>query len=139
MSATPINLAAERLVRHTAAHLLAVQPRECVCCYVMRMLDEFGCDCTLRFAKRYRDAEAPRATALERRFGQVGGYCDCEIFMNGWTLQQRFWTPEREEVVDGKTELIEAESPTELPPCATVRRGSIRPCSNWVRRSTYWY
>jgi len=98
------------------------------------MLDEFNCDGTLRFAKRYRDAEAPRATAVERRLGDVGGFCDCEIFMNGWTLYERFWTPEREEVVDGWTTVVDAEPPTELPACATVRRGSVRPCANWTRR-----
>jgi hypothetical protein len=133
MSADPIDLEAARLVGHTAADLLAVRRGECVCCYVGRMLDEFGCDCTLRFATRYRDSEAPRATGLERRLGQVGGYCDCEIFLNGWTLHQRFRTPTREVDMDGITTEEEMTEPVELPPCATVRRGSIRPCTNWVR------
>ena len=134
MSTVPIDLAAERLVRRAGADILAVRPGECLCCYVGRLLDEYGCDCTLRFARQYRDAVAPRATALERRLGYVGGYCDCEIFLNGWSLDRTFWTPVREVTKDGIVMQEEADEPRELPPCATVRRGSIRPCRNWVRR-----
>src|SRR4051794_3145528 len=39
-------------------------PVECLGCYVWRMLDEYGCNATLRWACRWRDARAPRATAL---------------------------------------------------------------------------
>jgi len=70
-------------VRRAAAGILAVRPGECLCYYVGRLLNEYCCDCTLRFARQYRDAVAPRATALERRLGYVGGYCDCVIFLNG--------------------------------------------------------
>lgn len=139
MSTIPIDLEAERLVRRVAADLIAIRPGECLVCYVARMLDEFGCRCTLRFAKRYRDAEAPRATALERRLGQVGGFCDCEIFLNGWKLHQRFRKPVREVDAYGIVFEEDAEEPAELPPCATVRRGSIRPCANWIRRSYGFY
>ena len=55
---------------------------ECLLCYVYRML-EHGCT-GLRWALHYRDLRAPRATALEARLGQKGGYCDCEIFMNAY-------------------------------------------------------
>ncbi|MDX6357453.1 MAG: hypothetical protein QOH37_507 [Nocardioidaceae bacterium] len=46
---------------------------ECLYCYVARMLDEHGRDCTLRWAGHYRDLRAPRATTLERRLGSMGG------------------------------------------------------------------
>ena len=77
---------------------------------------------------------APRATALERRLGYVGGYCDCEIFLNGWSLDQRFWTPDREVIENGIVMHEKADEPRELPPSAAVHRGSIQLCRNWVRR-----
>ncbi len=53
---------------------------------------------------------------------------------NGWSLDQRFWTPDREVIEDGIVMQEKADEPRELPPCAAVHRGSIRPCCNWVRR-----
>src|ERR671933_603003 len=38
-------------------------------------------------ARRWRDLRAPRATSLERRLAARGGFCDCEIFLNGWSLR----------------------------------------------------
>jgi hypothetical protein len=124
---------AEDLVRSLAAELTTPRVGECLLCFVRRQLDEFGCDCTLRFARRYRDAVAPRATALEHRLGQKGGFCDCEIFLNGYTLADKWWTPEREIQRDGFVELVKREPPETLPPCAQVRRASTRPCALWVR------
>jgi hypothetical protein len=64
--------AAETLVRELADELTGVSPGECVYCYVARMLDEFGCNERLRWAVRFRDLTAPRATALESRLGDMG-------------------------------------------------------------------
>jgi len=113
-------------VRRAAAGILAVRPGECLCCYVGRLLNEYCCDCTLRFARQYRDAVAPRATALERRLGYVGGYCDCVIFLNGWSLDQRFWTPDREVVEDGIVMQEKADKPASFRPvrrCIGARSG----------------
>ena len=74
------------LIRSMARRLTQPRTGECLVCYVARMLDEFGCDTTLRFARNYRDQVAPRATKLERRLGDMGGFCDCEIFLNGMRL-----------------------------------------------------
>ena len=74
------------LIRSMARRLTQPRAGECLVCYVARMLDEFGCDTTLRFARNYRDQMAPRATKLERRLGDMGGFCDCEIFLNGMRL-----------------------------------------------------
>ena len=132
MSETDIAAEAEHLLKGLADELTRPRERECLACFVTRMLNEFGCDETLRFARRYRDQAAPRATALERRLGDRGGFCDCEIFLNAYSLEQRFWTPEREvESDDGYAEIIDAEPPDTTPPCAGVRRGSARPCGNW--------
>ena len=115
MNELTIDKEAEELVRGVAAALTA--PRrdgECLLCFVARMLDDFGCDTTLRFAKRYRDLRATRATALEARLARMGGFCDCEIFMNGMTLAEH--QLERDETG-------EARAPERLPICVGVRRG----------------
>ena len=103
------------------------QPRtgECLVCYVARMLDDFGCDTALRFARSYRDQTAPRATGLERRLGNLGGFCYCEILLNAMRLAPHLRTYD----VDG--EEVAAEWP---PVCAGVRRGSTQACAHWVRR-----
>jgi hypothetical protein len=77
---------AELILAETARRLLPVRDGECLFCYVARMLDEHGCDSTLRFARHYRDQRVPRATAVERRMGSMGGFCDCEILLNGMML-----------------------------------------------------
>jgi hypothetical protein len=47
--------------------------RECLSCYLIRMLADFGCDHTLRWTLRWRDARAPRAKSLARSPVR----CDC--------------------------------------------------------------
>jgi Protein of unknown function (DUF2695) len=69
---------------------------------------EFGCT-GLRWATRYRDLKAPRATALHGRLMSKGAGCDCEIFMNGWSLRREY------QVYDPEAE--EYEYPEELPDC----------------------
>ena len=135
MTSDPVATEAERIVRLVAADLTMIKPGECLVCYVDRMVHEIGCDTTLRFARWFRDRRAPRASALERRLGYVGGYCDCEILMNGWWPHPRLWTPARELEEDGIVMCDDPAPPHPMPTCATVRRGSIRPCSNWVRRT----
>lgn len=111
----------ERELATRAAALTTPRDRECVLCFVDRMLDEFGCDCTLRWAKRWRALCAPSATALVRRLGSAGGYCDCEIFLNGYDAA---WPGAEDE-----------EQPSPRPACHRVsRRGSTQPCGLWQRR-----
>jgi Protein of unknown function (DUF2695) len=107
--------------------LTAPKKDECLFCYVYRMLASHGCDCTLRWARRWRDLRAPRATALERRLRSRGGYCDCEIFLNGWTASAAItrWDP-----------VTEAEIwPEPMPACPGVRPRSTQPCPLWRQRS----
>ena len=57
--------------------------RECLRCYLVRMLAAFGCDGTHRWTERWRDLRAPRATALVERLARRGGICcDCEVTLN---------------------------------------------------------
>lgn len=122
-SPPPIVEQAEEFLRELATELVAPRPGECLSCYVARMLDDMPCDGSHRHALRYRDAVAPRATALVERLRQVGACCcDCELFLNGYELRAAFFP-------DGDPDAVLDELPT----CSGVRRGSIRPCCNWVR------
>lgn len=127
---------AEQMLREFAEELMRPLEGECLQCYVARMLDDFGCDTRLRFATRFRDLTAPAAVALQRRLGQAGAFCDCEIFLNGWWLDRSLWQstarPATSSLETGAT-----SPPDPLPPCAQVRRGSVQPCANWMRRSRY--
>ena len=116
----------EEFLRERSRELTTPRPGECLACFVARMLRSFGCDTTLRWAREFRDQRAPKATALERRLGRMGGYCDCELFLNGIRMVERFRTtdPETDEA-DGW--------PAELPRCEGVRAASTRWCGVWER------
>jgi hypothetical protein len=104
-----LTAAAETVVDTLNEALTAPRDRECLTCYVNRMLAEFGCNSQLRWALRWRDRNAPRAQALRRRLMDRGGFCDCEVLFNvyPWAMTQ-----------DAKD-----------PPCLGVkRRGSTNPC-----------
>ncbi|MGC3995538.1 MAG: DUF2695 domain-containing protein [Propionicimonas sp.] len=128
---------AEGLVAQISSALLGPRVAECVLCYVHRMITEFGCDCRLRFATHYRDVRAPRATGLERRLGRVGGYCDCEIFLNGYEPRPQYWVPVAGAELD-EDEESDFTWPDPLPDCAGVRAGSTQPCSLWWRQQRRW-
>ena len=108
---------------------LLTTPRgsECLFCYAYRMLNCHGCNGKLRWAAHWRDLRAPRATALERRLGSHGGYCDCEIFMNGWTASSAITT------YDFETD--DEIWPNPMPECQGVRPRSTQPCPLWQRLS----
>ncbi|WP_022899002.1 DUF2695 domain-containing protein [Humibacter albus] len=113
-----IDSEAEDFVHTMADAITAPLPRECLPCYLDRMLRDLQCDGSLRLTRNYRDATAPRATALEHRVMNGGGYCDCEVLMN-------VFIPHDEHVM----------------PCGGVRRGSTQPCSLWSRhrRGMPWF
>ena len=125
-------------LRDVSSALTDPRERECLLCYVYRML-EYGCT-GLRWALRYRDLRAPRATALERRLGRRGGYCDCEIFLNGYEPAHELWIPSREADEDGDTYLDDLKWPKQLPACRGARAGSTKGCALWVRqrRGGWW-
>ncbi|MGQ0630013.1 MAG: DUF2695 domain-containing protein [Sporichthyaceae bacterium] len=103
--------AAEELLGEASENLTAPLDRECLTCYLLRMLGEFGCDNTLRWAEQWRGRNAPRATALAKRLQSRGGYCDCEVLYNVYPHL-----------------LPEDDDPA--PTCEGVsRRGSTRPCA----------
>lgn len=103
--------------------------RECVVCFVERMVAAYGCGQRPLWMRVWRSRRAPRATALEHRLHALGGYCDCEIVRNAFVRRERHaarlaaeWTP---------LELPSGEQPD----CLGVRAGSTRGCDAWVIRA----
>jgi hypothetical protein len=134
----PIVAEAERLIQQLAGTLTRPRRGECLCCYVARMLAEFPCDGTHRHALRYRDVMSPRATALESGLRSVGACCcDCEMFMNGYRPRPDAVARPLANDLDDQDDNDEFEDETDpfanLPECAGVRRGSVQPCSLWLR------
>jgi len=92
-----------------AERLTAPGERECLRCYLLRLITEFGCDGTYRWTIRWRDVRAAQPRGLLRQFERRGGFCDCEVLMN----------------------VFPDYPPASRPlPCAGVaRQGSSRPCA----------
>lgn len=55
---------------------------ECLRCFLLRMIDEFGCDGRHRWTVRWRDLRAPLASGLLDKLEELGGCCDCEVLLN---------------------------------------------------------
>ena len=121
----------EQELRGLAQLLVEPLPSECMLCFTARAVGELGCDSTLRWATRFRDLRVPRAMALEKRLGRVGGFCDCEIFMNGYQLRRQYLAYDAE--TDAHIE------PAEPPACRGVRRGSTQGCELWERLGRGWW
>lgn len=81
------------------------------------MVVAHGCSNQLQWARLWRNRAAPRATALERRLGAKGGYCDCEALMNAYVRRRGD---------------LEPNEPA--PACRGVGRGSSQPCDLWMAR-----
>ncbi|WP_427015782.1 DUF2695 domain-containing protein [Pseudarthrobacter sp. P1] len=118
----------EAELRAVSSALTIPRSHECLACYVLRMLD-FGCH-GAQWMRRYRELRAPRATTLERRMAMLGGYCDCELMMNVFDPNPRYFaTNELGEVIDQP--MLE---------CMGARTGSTQPCPLWIgRRNRYGY
>lgn len=68
--------------------------RECLRCYLHRMLSSRGCDGTKTWAIRWRDQRAPHATALLDELAKHGGCCcDCEMIFNVWADPETSFDP----------------------------------------------
>ncbi|NYJ19819.1 DUF2695 domain-containing protein [Glaciibacter psychrotolerans] len=136
MDTKTITEEAEQILRDAAETMSAPRGGECLVCFVIRQLDEFGCDNSHRFVLRYRERCAPRASSLLTRLSDMGACCcDCELTLNAYDLHDSLWKPRQGNLdSDGDDEVRDREWPEEMPPCQGVRRGSTQPCANWVRR-----
>jgi hypothetical protein len=126
MTDMTIDEEAQLYLEITAERLTRVRDGECLFCYVARMLEEHGCDTSLRFTRVYRERRAPRATSLELRLRAMGGFCDCEIFINGMSVARS-----EESDPEGSEEWL---LPAARAACRGVRRGSTQSCGLWERR-----
>jgi Protein of unknown function (DUF2695) len=71
--------------RPGSACLDAPGERECLRCYLGRMLVRHGCDNTRRWTIRWRARRAPGdERLLDELAGRGGICCDCEVVMNVW-------------------------------------------------------
>ncbi|MGO1399116.1 MAG: DUF2695 domain-containing protein [Brevibacterium yomogidense] len=140
MKANTKSAEAERIVRDAALALMTPEMGECLVCFVDRQLRSFGCDNTHRFTLQYRDASAPRATAIVKRLSRLGACCcDCEIFLNAYEPAFALWSRDRwVEDAQGEATCLEGGPPDVMPPCAGVRRGAVNPCGNWERPLRGW-
>ena len=132
----------EEHLRLRARELVDPREGECLLCFLARTLHEVGCDTSLRWARRYRDLRAPRATALEQRLADVGGFCDCEVFLNGYVRASRLdrwgrWRDEDDDNEDDGASGTLLDDP-ERPTCLGARRGSTKPCALWARQPRRW-
>jgi hypothetical protein len=91
-----------------ARRLTEPRAAECLRCFLLRMITEFGCDGTYRWAIRWRDECAAQPDKLLDLLARRGGCCDCEILVNVF--------PDYPAV------------PTALPCAGVPKPGSHRPC-----------
>jgi hypothetical protein len=91
-----------------ARRLTEPKTSECLRCFLLRMVAEFGCDGTYRWAIRWRDECASQSGTLLEQLARRGGSCDCEILTNVY--------PDYPNV------------PSALPCAGVPKQGSHRPC-----------
>jgi len=70
--------------------------RECLRCYLRRMLRSGGCDNTRKWTTYWRDRRAPGDGLFLSRLEERGGICcDCEVLLNVWEDADDARWPER--------------------------------------------
>jgi uncharacterized protein DUF2695 len=82
MMADDMSQDVEREIADLAERLTAPGRDECLRCFLLRMITEFGCDGTYRWTVRWRDICAAQPGVLLGQLSQRGGCCDCEVLMN---------------------------------------------------------
>jgi hypothetical protein len=115
--ADDMSAAVEVELAKLAERLTAPGELECLRCYLLRMISEFGCDGSFRWTIRWRDLRAAQPGGLLKQFARRGACCcDCEILLN----------------------VFPDYPPSVAPlPCAGVTRpGSARPCDLSSLRKT---
>jgi hypothetical protein len=81
--ADSVTEALEAELTELSRHWTEPGERECLRCFLMRMIRDFGCNGTHRWAVRWRDLRAPRARGLVQRMQRGGDCCwDCEVIFN---------------------------------------------------------
>ncbi|HEX9525854.1 MAG TPA: DUF2695 domain-containing protein [Streptosporangiaceae bacterium] len=82
MMADDMSREVETELADLAERLTAPARAECLRCFLLRMITEFGCDGTFRWTIRWRDVCAGQPGKLLDQLAGRGGYCDCEVLVN---------------------------------------------------------
>jgi uncharacterized protein DUF2695 len=82
MMADDMSREVETELADLAERLTAPGGAECLRCFLLRMINEFGCDGTFRWTIRWRDVRAAQPAKLLDQLAGRGGFCDCEVLMN---------------------------------------------------------
>jgi Protein of unknown function (DUF2695) len=116
MIADDMSREVETELANLAERLTAPGRAECLRCFLLRMITEFGCDGTYRWTIRWREVCAARRAKLLDQLARRDGFCDCEVLMNVY--------PDYPPV-------------NAALPCAGIPKpGSSRPCDlRWLRKS----
>jgi Protein of unknown function (DUF2695) len=116
MIADDMSREVETELAELAERLTAPGRAECLRCFLLRMITEFGWDGTYRWTIRWREVCAARRARLLDQLARRGGFCDCEVLMNVY--------PDYPPV-------------NAALPCAGIPKpGSSRPCHlRWLRKS----
>lgn len=80
---------AERVIRRLLVSAFGPRERECLPCYLQRVVAEYGCNGTLEWTHRWQEhqrARRIRTGGLTARLKSQGGFCDCEVLMNVYDL-----------------------------------------------------
>ena len=109
--------------------------RECLRCYLVRMIRVYGCDNTRKWTMVWHDRRAPRDGQLIERLEERGGICcDCEVVFNVWEHEEEGdW---QEEVNDGQEGLAIGRAGNgdtrRWSACAgTAAVDPLIPCARW--------
>ena len=82
MMADDVSREVESELADLADRLTAPGGTECLRCFLVRMITEFGYDGTFRWTIRWRDVCAARPGKLLDQLADRDGFCDCEVLMN---------------------------------------------------------
>jgi hypothetical protein len=113
--------------------------RECLRCYLVRMVRAHGCDNSKQWTLRWRDRRAPGDGQLIEQLEERGGICcDCEVVFNVWQHEEGDWRQEEvQDWIEGAwLEDAERDSPgaggSPLLACAGASGGDpLVPCARW--------
>lgn len=110
--------------RRLTSSLMTPHYKECLVCFLVRavpMLEPVG----FAMTRIFRDSNAPRATGLGTRLGQLGIHSDAHLLQWGVVTDEGIWEVPR---------CPDCGIPEGAPPCRGVRKGSTQPCELWIWR-----
>ncbi len=113
------------------ATLAALEPDECLACYVTRMVFRYGCDGTWRFVEHHEGVSGGPHTA-EQEDWRREGECDCAVYELGFDLADDVEEPVEHLDAGVIPVVLHHEWPWPNPhPCQGVGDGPGQRCRLW--------